>query len=156
MSRSILVCAFVCVPFICISTVAVPALGAQQNSQSNQYEGTSNPPPNDQIISNLPPDAQPALEQKPSPAHPASTPPAESAPVLSQDQPPARNLNQARRPAQASSALAAPEDGTDDGVVQIAPVEPAQVGLNQRAASDPDGDIVHPAPLAPTNLAKAP
>lgn len=44
------------------------ALGAQQASQSNPYQGTSNPPPDDQITTPAP-QAPPAA--KPSPSHPA-------------------------------------------------------------------------------------
>ena len=149
MSRSILVCAFVCVSMVA---------AAQQSSQSGQYEGTSSPPPNDQIISNTPQDvvvpetAAPALQAKPSPAHPASAQPSDPALVQSQDQAPplVQNSDQA---APARSSLASPEDGTDKGVVQIAPPEePGQVGLNRRSVSDPDGDIVHPTPLGPNEL----
>jgi hypothetical protein len=44
-------------------------------------------------------------------------------------------------------------DGTDDGIVQVAPDTSSQPALNERSAtSDPDGDIVHPAPLAPGEL----
>lgn len=149
MSRSILVCAFVCVSMVA---------AAQQSSQSGQYEGTSSPPPNDQIISNVPQDVvvpetdAPALKVKPSPAHPANAQPADPALVQNQDQAPALVQNPAQT-SPARSSLASPEDGTDKGVVQIAPEQPAsQVGLNQRASSDPDGDIVHPAPLGPNEL----
>ena len=49
-----------------------------------------------------------------------------------------------------SAFAAAPEDGTDDGIVEIAPDSPAQPALNERTfANDPDGDIVHPGPLGP-------
>jgi hypothetical protein len=44
-------------------------------------------------------------------------------------------------------------DGTDDGIVQVAPDTSAAPALNKRpAANDPDGDIVHPAPLPPGTL----
>jgi len=44
-------------------------------------------------------------------------------------------------------------DGTDDGIVQVAPDEGAQPALNERSAAyDPDGDIVHPEPLPPGTL----
>lgn len=154
MNRSILVCAFVCVSMV----AAASASGAQQSSQSGQYEGTSSPPPNDQIISNVPQDVvvpetdAPALKAKSSPAHTALAPSSDPALVQNQDQAPAlvQNSDQA---ASARSSLATPEDGTDKGVVQVAPPEqPGAVGLNQRATSDPDGDIVHPAALGPNEL----
>jgi hypothetical protein len=45
-------------------------------------------------------------------------------------------------------------DGTDDGIVRVAPsAPPEQPALNQRAyAYNPDGDIVHPRPLQPGEL----
>jgi hypothetical protein len=44
-------------------------------------------------------------------------------------------------------------DGTDDGIVQVAPDTSAAPALNQRpAANDPDSDIVHPGPLPPGTL----
>jgi hypothetical protein len=44
-------------------------------------------------------------------------------------------------------------DGTDDGIVQVAPDASAAPALNERiATNDPDGDIVHPAPLPPGTL----
>lgn len=163
MSRSIPVCAFPVRAFlicamVCVSMVAASACGAQQSNQSDQYQGTSSPPPNDQIISNTPQDVvvpestAPALEAKPSPSHPALMQPAQPAAIQSQDQAPpsVQNSDQAVQSASVRSPLASPEDGTDKGVVQIAPEEPA---LSQRAAaSDPDGDIVHPAPLGPNEL----
>lgn len=119
------------------------ALGAQEASQSNPYEGTSNPPP-DSIITTV---AQPA--PKPPAGHPAYS--------LRATQP-----EPAVEPAQQSSSsdpalgstAPVPADGTDDGIVEVAPETPsAQPSLNRRAAAyDPDGDIVHPAPLGPGEL----
>lgn len=133
-------------------------LGAQQASQSSPYTGTSNPPPDDTITT---PDAQPAPAAKPSPSHYASdqpsaqpqaqrsldgslyTVPANAAPA---DAAPADNMP-------ASNMRADQADGTDDGIVQVAPDTSAPPALNERAAtSDPDGDIVHPAPLPPGTL----
>jgi hypothetical protein len=65
-------------------------------------------------------------------------------------------VQSAPQPSSADSspnAASSPLDGTDDGIVQVAPDTTAQPGLNERpAANDPDGDIVHPAPLAPGTL----
>jgi hypothetical protein len=73
-----------------------------------------------------------------------------SAPYQSQPQ---SEPQPAQQQALVRSALAAPEDGTDDGIVQIAPDQQAQPELNRRTlANDPDGDIVHPAPLGPGEL----
>jgi hypothetical protein len=41
-------------------------------------------------------------------------------------------------------------DGTDEGIVGVAPSAPGLV--TRSAAADPDGDIVHPAPLPPGTL----
>jgi hypothetical protein len=44
-------------------------------------------------------------------------------------------------------------DGTDDGIVVVAPDKSSPPALTQRAEmSDPDGDIVHPAQLPPGEL----
>lgn len=145
MNRSILVCAFVCV-----LTVASPAsLIAQQAGQSNPYEGTSTPPPNDTIISESPAEAGPAAPAKPSPAHRIAQPAAQSPVQI-------RQQVQVQAPAETQSAsvsaLREPADGTDNGIVQIAPDPPAGPSLSQRIAADPDGDIVHPSPLGPDEL----
>lgn len=132
---------------------ASASLAAQQASPSDPYQGTSNPPPNDTIITSNPPDpaVAPAVtpESKPSPAHPAYSQPAQA-----QSQYQAQQDSQpAQQPAQVRSALSLPEDGTDDGIVQIASDPLGRAALNRRAAAnDPDGDIVHPAPLAPGEI----
>jgi hypothetical protein len=149
MNRSIFVCALVCV-----LTMAAPTLlRAQQSGQSGQYEGTSKPPSNDVIVSDPPVDAAPAPTvttsptEKPSAAH-AYALPAAPAPEPSQVQSQA-----AEQAAPIETANTTPADGTDSGIVQIAP-DPvaASPSLSQRAAADPDGDIVHPRPLGPNEL----
>jgi hypothetical protein len=53
----------------------------------------------------------------------------------------------------AGNASANAADGTDDGIVQVAPDTSGAPALNQRSAAiDPDGDIVHPGPLPPGTL----
>lgn len=140
MNRSILVCA--------LMVAAAASLAAQQAGQADPYQGTSNPPPNDTIIIEAPPEAAPAPAAKPSAAH-RSTQPA-SAP--SQPQTQVQMQAQTQQPAPVNSASGALVDGTDDGLVQVAPDPPAGPALSQRAAADPDGDIVHPAPLGPNEL----
>ena len=135
-SRSILVLA--------LFAAAAATLGAQQASP---YQGTSNPPADDEIVTSTPVQAKPPAGQ---PATPAS---AQAAP----------------RPTSADPSVNYPAPGTpgtpgtDDGVVQAAPQSPAQQSpaqsgqpaLTQRAyASDPDGDIVHPRALGPGELAE--
>jgi hypothetical protein len=136
MNRSILVCA--------LMIAGAASLAAQQ---AGQYQGTSKPPSNDTIVSDSPADAAPARTAipvaKPSPAH-AYVQPAE--PVQAQVQ------VQTEQPATVNTANTAPADGTDNGIVQIAPDPEARPGLSRRAAAEPDGDIVHPAPLGQNEL----
>jgi hypothetical protein len=133
MNRSILVCVF--------TFAAAASLAAQQAGQSGAYQGTSNPPSNDTIISDPPADAAstPVVAAPAAPAKP-------SAARYEQTQ------DQVQAQTQTGQSSAAAADGTDGGIVQIAPDQPAGPGLSQRAA-DPDGDIVHPAPLGPNELA---
>ncbi len=116
--------------FVCALLVATAgALAAQQASQSSgAYVGISHPPPDSTITTPEPPPLP-----KPSPAKPAPAPAA----------------------AQPAGGEQYAEPDTDDGIVRVAPdaQTPAQPELNQREeASDPDGDIVHPAPLPPGEL----
>ena len=110
----------------------------------------THPPADDTITTSIPtapvtppvpiPAATPIA--KPSPAHPAYAQPAL-----------AQQSYQPQQQALVRPALSEPEDGTDSGIVEIAPDpvnQPGQPALSQRSpSSDPDGDIVHPAPLAP-------
>ena len=133
MKRAIFICA------VFAATVAV--LGAQEASQPSPYQGTSNPPP-DENITTAAPEAPPAL--KPSPSTPMYAQPNPSV----QPQPIAQPIPQPAA-AESSRNYAAPRmaDGTDDGIVQIAPDSPSRPALIQRASmSDPDSDIVHPGP----------
>ena len=149
---------------------AAPA--AQQSNNSSQYEGVSNPPPDDTITTPTPqpqPEAKPApgkpMNAAPSPLAAPSPVPAPSAnntpasgmvaipDVVTGPEPDAANAADAGN---APSAANVPNstDGTDSGIVQVEPAsQAAQPGLAQRIASNPDGDIVHPAPLPPGMLA---
>lgn len=122
MNRPILACAFF--------ALATTALVAQDTTQSSPYQGTSNPPADDTIITS---EQQPPVP-KPSPSHP-----------MQQQMP-------AAQPAPSPASMvpqSAQSDGTDQGIVGVAPA-PA---LNTRASNyDPDSDIVHPAPLPPGTL----
>ncbi len=130
MNRSILVFAFV---------AATSPLFGQQASQNGQYQGTSNPPPDDTIITDTD-QAQPPA--KPSAAHRLTTPPD----AMRQD-----STNGAGTAAQ--PATAASEATTASGAVvqQNASALPADLTTGPMT-SDPDGDIVHPAPLGPGEL----
>ena len=122
MNRPILACA--------LFALAVTGLVAQQSSQTSPYEGTSNPPPDDTIITS----EQPVPIPKPPAGHPMQQ--------TAAPQPAPQVLNQSPTAAPVAQTYG---DGTDEGIVGVAPSSP---GLVTRAASaDPDGDIVHPAPL---------
>ena len=118
------------------------ALGAQEASQSNPYQGTSNPPPDDTITTPAPQDTPQA---KPSPRHYAP-PPTAVAPTPQPAPPPYA--------AETVPNETVPAPPNDDGIVQVAPADNAsQPALNERPESaDPDGDIVHPVPLGPGEL----
>jgi len=123
MNRPILACAFF--------ALATTALLAQDATQSTQYQGTSNPPPDETIITS----EQQAPIAKPSPSHPM-----QQAPVAQPTQ---------MYPAQTSAPRTGLADGTDQGIVNVAPAPP----LNTRASNyDPDSDIVHPSPLPPGTI----
>lgn len=139
-------------PYLVIAFLAATtaALGAQQASQSNPYAGTSNPPPDDTIETSTTPPAKPPA------GHPADA--QQAVPVQHEhtQQPTAGNPAEAN-PLPAGNANVAPAmgDGTDDGIVEVAPPSPRSVrpALSDRPyVPDPDGDIVHPAPLGPGEI----
>ncbi|MGD0346434.1 MAG: hypothetical protein ABSA85_06735 [Terracidiphilus sp.] len=156
MKRTILVNGLVHGLVYALLAATAVALGAQEANQSNPYQGTSNPPPDatittpaqettPQYTSQAPPQA------KPSPSHRAYAPPA--APPQSYPAP----EPQAAPPPYAAETVpneTVPAPPNDDGIVQVAsPDNASQPALNRRPdMSDPDGDIVHPAPLAPGEL----
>ena len=134
-----------------VLAAAAAALGAQEEGQTNPYQGTSSPP-QDEIITSS--EAQPVA--KPRAAHPlvrAQAEPTRAAAVL-----PSEEQSYEPRPSSVDPAMNYP--GTDEGVVQVeqptAPVDrtpSAQPGLNHRLQPyDPDGDIVHPDPLRPGQI----
>jgi hypothetical protein len=120
------------------AAAALAAQGASQSSQSNPYEGTSNPPPDDQITTSSAPVAKPPAG-RPMAAEPAI-------PTESQSQP------------NAASPVVNPPDpslyrGDDGGIVHPASSAPAEAAVAEHPyANDPDGDIVHPRALRPGEL----
>jgi len=130
---------------LALFTAAAATLVAQEASQSSPYSGVSNPPPDTTIVADDGSSAQTATPAKPAAGHPMTAPATPAQPAAAAAQPaPALPPSQT-----ASSGLVT---GTDDGIVQVAPSEPASVqpALQARADGyDPDGDIVHPAPLPP-------
>ncbi len=128
--------------FVYALLAATAAAMAAQSRQTSPYEGTSSPPPDDTITT---PEPQAAPIPKPAPGKPAY-------PQSAQQQPAPQQQSATGYPAQSYPAPG-PADGTDDGIVRVAPDTPAQHNLDQRAyMSDPDGDIVHPQPLPPGTL----
>ncbi len=132
MNRPIVACAF-----FAFATAALCA--QQQSSPSDPYSGTSTPPPDDTIESSAP------LVPKPPAGKPMDAPalPPTAAPQV-------LPLSQAQ-PGDPSAANGVDPNGnmvSGTPAGQPAPSEPPV--LNKPAYSgDPDGDIVHPAPLPP-------
>jgi hypothetical protein len=120
---------------------ATASLGAQEASQSSPYQGTANPPADDEIYTSSSPEAKPPAGK------PAYAPPAN--PRATQAEP---------RPSSVDPVVNYPDPATDDeGMVQ--PTRTARVAaqpvLSERAQPyDPDGDIVHPRALRPGELAE--
>lgn len=121
-------------------------------AQQGQYQGVSNPPPDDQIIDSAPPQPAPAPIAKPPAAQYAAPAPVQAQPMPMQPAAVQPLTVQPAIPMQSSNDVT----GTDDGIVEVAPADPqpgAQPRLNQRSAmNDADGDIVHPAALPPGEL----
>lgn len=132
MNRPILMCV--------LFAAATAVLGAQDASQNNPYQGTSNPPSDDQITTSSTPEAKPPAG-KPMNARPVE-------PNSSQRQ-------SVPQPTSVDPSRNFPETGTDDGIVQVEPNSRTSApALNGRGGKyDPDGDIVHPHPLRPGELA---
>ena len=123
---------------LALMAAATAVMGAQQSSQNSPYQGTSNPPPDDTIVISVTPPPKPPAGQ------PLNAQPPVPAPAPTQAEP---------APTSVDPSVNVPPPGNDDGIVQVAPSQPAQPMLNQRAyASDPDGDIVHPQPPGPGQL----
>lgn len=130
MNRPILAAAFL--------VLATCALGAQQASSSNPYQGTSTPPAEDAIVTtdNAQPKPQagkPVEAQQETPAQPTSVDPAVNNPD-----------------ATASTSTAASSDAA-----VVAPAATPDPTLSTRAADpggDPDGDMVQPLPLGPGEI----
>jgi hypothetical protein len=130
-----------------VLALLMAAAGTLQAQQPNPYQGTSNPPPDSTIVTSTTPAPQP----KPPAGQPMVAPAAAPAQVDVQVQ-----VQAEPQPSSAGPAAAMPPGGNDGDVIQntaAAPVQPGQPALAQRSyASDPDGDIVHPAPLGPGQL----
>jgi len=132
---------------IALLVATAAALGAQQasqpSSQTSPYQGVSHPPADEVIETSTIPEAKP----------PAGKPLASQLPASSQTQqaaPPTYASAQGQPlPPDSSANLPGEQmgDGTDDGIVRVAPANAAPAALNPRPGFDPDSDIVHPHPL---------
>lgn len=148
---------------ILASTLFIAAAGAVAAQDASQYQGVSHPPADDQIITTSipaakPPAGTPMNAEPAQPAPPQAYVPPAAPPPGSQDR--GQYASQGQYQPQPSSVdpsanFPSANDGTDDGIVHVAPAQPAPgaPGLNQRSyAYDPDGDIVHPHPMRPGEL----
>jgi hypothetical protein len=131
-------------PILAFTLFAVAsALNAQQASQPNPYQGTSSPPPDDTIEVTTTPQPKPQAGRPLTATATATTPS-----VASQDQAAPGNSPQGN-PDSGPVSNQAPLSAQPYGEVQTAP---APVLAARGLAPDPDGDIVHPAPLGPGQL----
>ena len=145
------------IPLLALFAAAAVGLAAQDASQSdarqNPFQGVSHPPADDTIITTSIPEPKPPAGQ-PDNAQPVNAQPAPQPWQYTQRAPapmPAATQYEPRATSVDPSAnFPSPEpvDGSDDGIVRIAPSN--SPALNQRTyAYDADGDIVHPHPLRP-------
>lgn len=166
MQRSILTCAFL--------VLASAAFAQQQTTQPDPYQGQSNPPADDVIVTTQadqpqakPHPGKPLVQPQAQQQDDSQTQPSADAPPPS-SQPASAAANSAPAPvmpppASVDTAANAPDpdvNGTDDGIVGIAresqpdQTAAASPGLTPRGSlADPDGDMVNPHPLAPGQLA---
>jgi hypothetical protein len=115
--------------------MAAAALGAQQESQSNPYQGTSNPPPDDTIVTSSAPQAKPPAGRPVAPA---------AAAVRSEPQ---------TQPASSKAVVDARDPDSGPVAVEQSARAADQPALTSRShAADPDGDIVHVQPPQPGEL----
>ena len=140
------------------------ALAAQQSGQQGSYQGTSNPPADDVIVTDQSPAAKPPAGHpyaaQPAPAQQANVP--QASPDQAQADPAAQpepaQVQAVQQPASVDPNRNYSAQDADAGTVAVAqdpaamPAPPA-VAMHGYAA-DPDGDIVHPRELRPGELAE--
>lgn len=142
-------------PFLLSALIlaAAATLAAQNANQSNPYQGTSNPPPDDTITTTQTPQPKPPAGQpyqRPAQTAPqpvmAAQPAVQQAPAGDAEANPPTSDQNAGEPVEQNANQNANQgnDQGDNGIVEVAPDQPGQPALNRRAAYDPDGDIVHP------------
>jgi hypothetical protein len=124
--------------------MAAVTLGAQDASQSNPYEGTSTPPPDDNIMSASPAQAKPLAGRLATPA-----------PAQQRTQSPssATDSNYESDGGMPAAEWNAPVQQPAAPVrAQPAPVQTQPTLIERNYPADPDGDIVHPQVLLPGGL----
>jgi len=129
--------------------------GSGQPQEQGGYQGVSHPPADDTITTSTPPQAKPPA------GHPLiqTTQPMNGAQAQQPVYPAYPAPQQQIVNASGAMPLADARDGTDDGLVGVAP-NPQDRRLAMRAddpsltnpGADPDGDIVHPEALRPGML----
>ena len=157
------------IPVVILFVATAGVLMGQDASQaspqqgSNPYQGVSKPPADDVIVTTSIPAAKPPAgqpmnpQQSTQPAPDQAPPPVQSDPAAAAAPQTGNAQNPQGEPqptsVDPSANFPAPEsaDGTDGGIVRVAPSSPQTAPeLTQRTyASDPDGDIVHVRPLRP-------
>lgn len=129
MNRPFLVCV--------LFTLATATLGAQGAGQSSAYEGTSNPPTDDQVVT-----SDVVNSTEPAAGHRLDVQSGDEAPAQTQP-----------RPSSVDPSVNYPDLSGDDGIVHPTKPAPGKPALAARGYSaDPDGDIVHPGVLRPGEL----
>jgi hypothetical protein len=153
MNRPILACAFLVMASAVVYGQQQPAPASDPDR--TQYQGQSNPPADDVITAQQDepvPEAKPEKPRAGKPlVQPAPANPSTSGTWTNSSQVPNSG------PGAPASGYAAPNqgDGTDDGIVRVAPADRnATSPALTRRYDDPDGDIVHPHPLAPGEVAE--
>jgi hypothetical protein len=134
--------------------VASAALGAQQASQSSPYQGTSNPPADDTIVTTTTPQAKPPA------GRPMNAAPAVSRPDMAAPDGAASDAAGQGQPSSVDPAVNNPDAGPVSNQRVLPPPtqptyadQPGQPVFAARVSeADPDGDIVHPAPLGPGQI----
>jgi hypothetical protein len=135
-----------------MAALAQQGWGQDQGQPQDQgsYQGVSHPPADDSITTSTPPEAKPPA------GHPMVQP--QSQPMNGgqgqQSAYPAYSAPQQRLANSTAMPMGDPRDGTDDGLVGVAPnsQDPRLAVRATDSAGDPDGDIVHPEALRPGML----
>jgi len=128
------------------------ALSAQQGSQPDPYQGTSNPPSDSTIVVTTPVQPKPRAGKPLNAAVPVTAPPVaaqapdQAPPSTSGEE--SKDLAGQAQVGQDQAPPPPPAAEPDSGMQAV----PAPALSTRGMVADPDGDIVHPAPLGPGQL----